>query len=583
MTTAAAPAPRTSPPSGERALAALVAEIRRDRPALVGGALVAAVVLAPVAALLVIAFRGDDNVWPHILSTVLPNAIADTAALLAGVGVGVAVTGVVTAWLTATCRFPGQRLFDWALLLPLAIPTYIVAYCYVELFDSFGPVQTALRDLAGFKSRQDYWFPDIRSLGGAVLVMTAVLYPYVYLCARAVFLMQSASLLDAARTLGCSRGAAFRRIAVPLARPAVAVGVALALMETLNDLGATEYLGVRSLAVSVYATWVNRGSLSGAAQIACVMLLVVFALVALERVARRRQRYTTSGHRAHQPTAPVELRGWQAAGAVLACGAPLAFGFLVPAGFLVREALARLADQGLPDEFLGLMRHSVGLAAAAAAIVVAVGFVLAHAEYHARGRAVGAIVRLTGLGYALPGTVLAVGAMVPLAGLDNMVDGWMRQSLGISTGLLVMGSGAAIVYAYVVRFLAVATGVVESGFQKISPHMEMAARTLGRTAAGALREVELPLMRPAVATAALLVFVDAMKELPATLLLRPFNFDTLATNVYGFANRGTFEDGAVAALTIVLVGLAPVILLARMSRLPLGGGSPPSSTATAGS
>jgi len=550
-------------------LARAGAWLRHDRAAVVATALVATIIVAPVAALFALAAGAEDNVWPHVFGVVLPNAMADTAVLLLGVGVMVTIIGVVTAWLVATCRFPGQKLFDWALLLPLAMPTYIVAYCYVDLLDAFGPVQSAWRHLFGFASRRDYWFPEIRSLYGAIFVMGLVLYPYVYLCARAVFLMQSAAVLDVARTLGASRRTAFFRIAVPLARPAIAVGVALALMETLNDIGASEYLGVQSLSVAVYATWVNRGSLAGAAQIACVMLLIVVALILLERFGRRRRRFAGSAARTHGRGSPLQLTGVTAWGAVAACAVPLALGFLVPAGFLTREAVHLIASNGFDPEFFVLIRHSMTLAGAAAVIACALGFLLAHAEQHARGHALSALVRLTGLGYALPGTVLAIGTMAPLVAFDNVIDAAMRHLFGIPTGLLIMGSGAAVIYAYVVRFLAVATGTVESGFHKISPHLEMAARTLGRTRIGALAAIELPLLRPAVATAALMVFVDAMKELPATLLLRPLDFETLSTSVYSYAARGSFEQGAVAALAIVVAGFLPVLWLARTSRIPL--------------
>jgi iron(III) transport system permease protein len=563
----AAPTARSS----RRGAPSFGAWFRHDRPALAGTLAVAAVVAAPVVALFAIALGADDNVWPHIVGSVLPNSLFDTAALMFGVGLVVAAVGIATAWLVATCRFPGHGLFDWALLLPLAMPTYIVAYCYVDILDSFGPVQSAFRHLFGFAGRRDYWFPEIRSLYGAIFVMGMVLYPYVYLCVRAIFLMQSRSVLDVARTLGASRTAAFFRIAIPLARPAIAVGVALALMETLNDIGASEYLGVRSLSVAVYATWVNRGSFAGAAQIACVMLALVVALVWLERLGRRGQRYAAQAQRGHDRGSPLRLTGAQAFTATLVCLLPLALGFLVPAGFLVREAVTLLARDGLDPEFPLLVRHSVTLAGTAAAIACVTGLALAHAEQHARGRTLPAVVRLTGLGYALPGTVLAIGALVPLVALDNALDAGLRATLGLSTGLLIVGSGGAVVYAYVVRFLAVATGTMEAGFHKISPHLEMAARTLGRSRIGALAAVELPLLRPAVATAALLVFVDAMKELPATLLLRPLDFETLSTHVYGFAARGSFEQGAAAALAIVLAGFLPVLWLARTSRIPLPG------------
>lgn len=533
---------------------------------------ITALVLAPVIALSVIALRGSGDLWPHLLRYVLPVAIRDTAILLIGVAALSAVIGVGSAWLVTAHRFPGRRIFDWALLLPLAVPTYIMAYASVDLMHPLGPIQGAMRAVLGIASPADFRLPDIRSMWGAILLFGLVLYPYVYLATRAMFLMQSACVIDVSRTLGAGRSAAFFRVALPLARPAIAVGVSLVMMEALNDLGASDILGVRTLTVSIYSTWVNNSSLEGAAQIALVMLAVVVGLVVLERYARRHQRFNTQAQRSRRINAR-ELTGSSAVGAFLFCLLPISFGFLFPAFYLLSEAVEHISYRGLSDRLLTEAWHTVSLAAVATVVTVLLGLTLAYTARLVRGPMPPVLVRLGSVGYAIPGTVLAVGLLVPLAAFDNAVDANMRDWFGISTGLLLSGSGFALVYAYAVRFLAISAGGAEAGFQKISPSLDSAARNLGETAAGVVRRVHVPLLRPALGGAALLVFVDAMKELPATLLLRPFNFETLSTHVYAEAARGTYEDGSVAALLIVLVGLLPVALLARASRLPFAEGA----------
>lgn len=539
---------------------------------LTASTVIAGLVLAPVLALGVIALHGSGDLWPHLLKYVLPVAIRDTALLLVGVGAVAALIGVGSAWLVTAHRFPGRQIFDWALLLPLAIPTYIMAYASVDLLHPLGPVQGALRAVLGIASPADFRLPDIRSMWGAILIFGLVLYPYVYLATRAMFLMQSACVIDASRTLGAGRSAAFFRVALPLARPAIAVGLSLVMMEALNDLGASDILGVRTLTVSIYSTWVNNSSLEGAAQIALVMLAVVIALVMLERYARRHQRFNTQAQRSRR-IAARELTGLSALGASLLCLIPVCFGFLFPALYLLREAIEDIANRGLSDRLLTEAWHTVSLAAVATFVTVLLGLTLAYTARLVRGPLPPTLVRLGSIGYAIPGTVLAVGLLVPLAALDNAVDAEMRDWFGVSTGLLLSGSGFALVYAYAARFLAISAGGAEAGFQKISPSLDSAARNLGETAGGVVRRVHMPLLRPALGGAALLVFVDAMKELPATLLLRPFNFETLATHVYAEAARGTYEEGSVAALLIVLVGLIPVALLARASRLPFAEGT----------
>ena len=516
-------------------------------------------VMAPLGGLAYFAARGSGDVWPNLIANVLPYAIRTTVLLLTGVGIVTTVIGVGTAWLVTMFRFPGKRVFDWALLLPLAVPTYIIAYAYLDVMHPLGPVQTTLRGFLGITRPRDLWFPEIRSLHGCIFLLGVVLYPYVYLPVRALFLMQSATTLEVARTLGANRLRVFLRVAVPLARPAIAVGVSLAMMEALNDIGASEFLGIRTLTVAVYTTWVVRMSIEGAAQIALVMLAVVFALVLVERWARRRRIFSAPSRR-HHSAVPQPLSGIGAFGATLACFLPVFFGFLVPASYLLVASWKRFRVAGLPSALPGWIWNSVSLAAIATVVAILVGLVLAYSVRVSKNPAAPVIVRLASIGYAVPGTVLAVGLLVPLAALDNSVDAFMRSAFGISTGLILTGSGAALILAYVIRFLAISTGGIESGLAKVSPHLDMAARSLGSRPAKILALIHLPLISPAIAAAAMLVFVDVMKELPATLLLQPFNFTTLATALYGEAKRGTYEDGAIAALAIVAVGLIPVIV-----------------------
>jgi len=522
-------------------------------------AVLAAVMALPLATVIVLALAPGESVWPHLMRTVLPGALADTALLLLGVGALTLTFGTGTAWLTTMYRFPGRGLLDRLLVLPLAVPTYIVAYAYVELLDYSGPVQGALRALTGWRTARDYWFPEVRTLTGAILVLSAVLYPYVYLSARASFVQQSVCVLEVARTLGRTSAGAFWSVALPLARPALAAGVALALMEALNDLGAVQYLGVSTLSVSIYATWLQRSSLGGAAQIALVALLLVLALLLAERAARGRSRFHhTTGRYRSIPFS--DLQGWRGYAAAALCAVPVIAGFALPFALLLVQASAHVAD-ALAAGFWRATRNSVGVAAAAAAVTVLVGLALAYARRLAPSLFVRAIVRAAALGYAIPGTVLALGLLIPLAALDNRIDALARSGLGLSTGLMLSGTVLVIVLAYAIRFLAVSLAALEAGFERLSPNLDAAARTLGETALSALYRVHMPLLVPALGAAALLVFVDAMKELPATLLLRPFNFETLATHVYSYAALEQFEQAALGALTIVAIGLVPVLLL----------------------
>jgi iron(III) transport system permease protein len=529
-------------------------------------------VLAPLASLLLTAAEGDAEIWPHLASNVLPAALRETSPLLAGVALLTGAIGVGAAWLVTAHRFPGRDALAWLLPLPLAVPTYITAYVYVELFDSGGPVQTALRGAVGWTSRADYWFPEVRSLTGCIFVMSVVLYPYVYLTARAMFLTQSACMVEVARTLGASRTTLFRTVALPLARPALAVGLSLALLEALNDIGASEHLGIRTLTVSIFTTWLNRGSLPGAAQIACLMLAVVIALVFVERYGRRHRRYTLSTR--HPRTAqPVGLPRRSGFFAGTLCAAPVVLGFVLPVGFLAQQVLARELVSRIDAAFLLHVATTIVLAGAATLIAVGLGIVVVTTSRLSRSRLTRLGQAIAGSGYAVPGTVLALGLLAPLVAVDSGLNSLWRHMTGERLGLVLMGSGAAIVIAYTIRFLPIATGSLAAGLDRVSSGIEDAARTLGAKPRELVLRVQLPLIRPALASAALLVFVDCLKELPATLLLRPLNLETLSTLVYGHAARGQFEDGALASLLIVLVGVLPVIQLTRGAEIRRDGPS----------
>lgn len=525
-------------------------------------AAICGVILLPLVAILTIAVRPQtDGAWAHLVSTVLPAAVTNTLLLAFGTAAVSLAVGTTAAWLVTMYRFPLRTVVDRLLVLPLAMPTYIVAYCYVEILDFAGPVQSTLRSLFGWTSVTDYWFPDVRTIPGAVFIFSSVLYPYVYLSARASFVQQSVCALEVARTLGRTSLGTFWSVAVPLARPALIAGGILVLMETLNDLGAVQYLGIETLTASIYATWVQRSNLGGAAQLATVMLFFVLALIVVERWLRGNAKihHTTSRYRA----IPFEdLTGWRGWAAALAAMLPVAAGFIVPGGLLLRHTISHL---GAASEaaFLSAALNTLMLAALAAGTTVLVAIVLAYTKRVVSSRVLPVAVRLSGFGYAVPGTVLAIGLLIPLAGLDNVIDASMRSWFGVSTGLLLSGSLFALTLAYTIRFLTVALGGVEAGLERISPNLDAASRTLGETALSTLRRVHLPLMLPALGVAALLVSVDAMKELPATLLLRPFNFETLATHVYALAGIEQFEHASPGALLIVLAGLVPLLLLHR--------------------
>lgn len=518
----------------------------------------AALIALPILVVLSYVFVPTKEIWQHLASTVLPRYIGNSLALATGVGTGTLVIGVGTAWLVTLCRFPGRRLFEWALLLPLAIPAYVIAYTYTGLLDAAGPVQSLLRDSFGWSYGQ-YWFPQIRSLFGAIAMMTLVLYPYVYMLARAAFLEQSVCVLEVSRTLGSGPWRCFFAVALPLARPAIVTGVALVLMETLNDFGTVQFFGVSTFTAGIYRTWLGMGEPAAAAQLAAILTLFVFALVAFERISRGRGRvhHTTSRYR---ELPRFQLRGLSAVLAFLATFLPILLGFLVPAVVLLGWS-ADTAAQIVDARYLSYAINSFLLAAAAALIAVIVATAMAYGLRMRPNRAMSAAVRIASMGYAVPGAVIAVGVLIPFAAVDNWLDEWMTARFGISTGLLLSGTIVAVIFAYLVRFLAISLNTVEASLGKVTRHMDDAARTLGMRPLATLLRVHLPITGGSLLTAAILVFVDVMKELPATLLLRPFNFDTLAIRAYQLASDERLADAASPSLAIVLVGIIPVILL----------------------
>ncbi|ACK66670.1 binding-protein-dependent transport systems inner membrane component [Rippkaea orientalis PCC 8801] len=504
-------------------------------------------------------FTDTGEVWQHLASTVLKDYILNSLWLMIGVGVGVLIIGVGTAWLVTMCRFWGCRWFEWLLLLPLSAPAYLLAYTYTDMLDYYGPVQMVLRHWFGWSSVTDYWFPNIRSLWGAIAMLILVLYPYVYLLARTAFLEQSVCTLEASRSLGCTPWQSFYQIALPLARPAVMAGLALALMETLNDFGTVQYFGVNTFTTGIYSTWFGLGERVAAAQLAAFLMLFILGLIGLELWSRRQARYyqTTSPHLA---ITRYQLGGGRGILAFLACFIPFFLGFVAPCAYLV-ELIGSNLSEALENNFWQLASHSFILSVLTAIAALILALIMAYGHRLQSSPMMGLGVRLAAIGYAIPGSVIAVGILIPLGRLDNLISHSMEQFFGISTGLLISGTILSLIYSYLVRFLAVAFGSVESSLNKIKPSLDDAARSLGYTPTSTLIKVHTPLMSGGMLTAIMLVFVDVMKELPATLVIRPFNFDTLAIRVYQYASDERLIEAAAPALTIVAVGIIPVIFL----------------------
>ena len=529
-----------------------------------GAVAIAAVVLAPMLAVVWIAFHPTDNIWPHLVATVLPRYLGTTLRMMLGVGLLAAIMGAGTAWLVTMYRFSGARVMGWALLFPLAIPAYIGAYALVDFLDYAGPVQAGLRGTFGWPDARTYWFPQIRSEPAAMLVLASALYPYVYLLARAALREQSGSFYEVARSLGLGPFALFRRLGLPLLRPAIATGVALVMMETVADFGTMQHFGVQTLTTGVFSTWLNGNNAGGAAQLAGVILVLILGLVAVERRSRKNARFHAQA-RAVRQVERMQMSRVQGALALIACLVPFGLGFVLPVGVMAGHAIANpgvWAEPGLVQATL-----NTGIVAGIAAVLtVSAALFLVYGVRMAGRKLARAVLPVTTLGYAAPGAVLALGLLVPLAALDHRVADLIQSLSGHDPGLLLTGTAAGIVLAYLVRFFGIAQGAVDTAFGRISPNLPMAARSLGHSPGGTLRAVYLPLMRGSVAASLLVVFVDCVKELPATLLLRPFNFNTLSTRVYELASLEQLSNAAPAALVVVAMGLAAVGLLARAMR-----------------
>ena len=526
----------------------------------VGAFAVAALVALPLIGIASSLFVWQGELWRHLAETQLRDIIGNTIVLLLGVGIGSVIIGTGTAWLVTMCRFPGVGVLQWALLLPLVMPTYIIGYAYADLMTFAGPLQTAIRGATGW-GRGDYWFPDLGSASGVAFLFTLVLYPYVYLAARAAFLSQSQALLEASRILGHGPWRTFLRVGLPLARPAVAAGAALALLETLADFGTVQYYGVHTFTTAIYRTWYGMGDREGAAQISLVLVAIAIVLIVLERRSRGRARFAIASNLRYMAE-PVVLAPGAALAASLFCGLPILLGFIVPTVHLAQLALtsgALIADH----RFIGDTINSLILASAAAAIIVALALFLSYAGRLVRRRSLTRTIEFASLGYAIPGAVIAVGVLLPLALADRGIDLLARNAFGTSTGLLLSGTAFALLVAYTVRFLAVGIASVGPGLAAIDPAMDASARVLGARPLQVLRYIHLPMLRAPALTAAIIAFVEVLKELPATLLIRPFNFDTLAIGVYRFASDERLAQAAVGAIFIVVVSLAPVILLSR--------------------
>ena len=519
-------------------------------------ATIALVISIPVLVVLSSLWIPQGALWAHLGSTVLPRYFQNSILLSLGVGLGVSLVGVSTAWIVSVCEFPGRRWLEWALLLPLAAPAYLLAYVYTDFFEYFGPLQAMLRKIGGWDSANEYWFPEIRSLPGAIVLFTLVLYPYVYLITKVSFAEQGRNTIEASRSLGRNPWQSFWFVALPLARPSWMAGLALALMETLNDFGTVQFFGVDTFTTGIYRTWFGLGEHLGATQLAAVLLLGVLGLLVTEQWSRRQaQYYQTDGCR--QSFSPYRLQGLRAMGAIVICTLPIALGILLPGGLLFAMTLDNW-ERSVDDRFWSLTTHSLSLAIVTGIIAVILALILSYGVRLNSQPLVKSSVRLAGMGYAVPGAVIAVGLLFPVSWIDQGLE-ILQQ--GIVHPIFLGGSAILLVVAYLVRFLAVALGTIESSLTRISPNLDQAARSLGHTPIQTLFQVHLPLLRSGLLTGLMLVFVDVMKELPATIVLRPFNFDTLAIQVYQYASDERLAEASAPALTILLIGLLPVILL----------------------
>ena len=544
-------------------IAAVLNQTRRQvflRPTLwtISGALTALVIATPILTIVAFLFAPASENWSHLVDTVLADYVTNSLLLMLGVAAGAGSIGVTTAWLTSMYSFPGRKFLIWAQLLPLAIPAYIIAYTYTGMLEVSGPLQGWIRSYFDLQFGE-YWFPDVRSLWGAVAMFSLVLYPYVYLLSRAAFIEQSVCALEASRTLGCGPWRSFWSVALPLARPAIVAGLSLALMETLADYGTVEYFGISTFTTGIFRTWFGMYDSVAAAQLSAVLMLFVLALIMLERWSRKHAKFHHTTNR-YQALPNVQLSPIKAWIACIACFIPLLLGFVVPAAQLTLWAISTWEEM-VDDTFIELAIHSFSLAGGAALIALVPALLLAYGNRVQPSWAMRFFSRLASMGYAIPGTVIAVGILIPFGLFDNAVDGWFRRQFNISTGLIFSGTVFILLFAYTVRFLAVSLQTVEAGLGKIKPSMDDAARSMGKSNVQVLGSVHLPIMKGSLLTAMVIVFVDVLKELPATLVLRPFNFNTLSVRAYELASDERLADSSTAALAIVAVGIIPVILL----------------------
>ncbi|MAI48188.1 MAG: iron ABC transporter permease [Hyphomicrobiaceae bacterium TMED74] len=515
-----------------------------------------AVFISPILAVFAAATGDSNELWSHLANTVLPRYVSNTVILAAGVGTIALLFGVSTAWLVSRYEFPGRRSMEWILLLPAAVPAYIVAYTYTDFLEYAGPVQSLLRDMFGWRSARDYWFPEIRSMGGAILVMGAVLYPYVYLMARTAFLLTPASLYETALVAGRD---VFWSVALPLARPAIVAGLALVLMEALSDFGTVEYFAIETLTLGIFNVWLGMNNLAAAAQIACLSFIFVIALLAVEIIARSRRQFVDTGRRP-TPISAQRLHGWRAWVCLLACIIPVLVGFVIPIGVLL-GFVVRGYSLSLDSAVISAIQNSLFLAGTTAVVVMSTATFMVLVCTYRGNTFLRQAAAVASVGYAFPGTILAIGVVTVTGALDWFLGGILDSMFGFGQEGLLAGSLILIILACSTRFQAIGYGAMTSGQQRLPPNLMHASRTLGRTFGESLREIILPLLAKSFIAGGLLVFVDVMKELPMTLLLRPFNFETLATYVYQFAKDELLEEAALPALVIVLAGILPVVIM----------------------
>lgn len=542
----------------------LLRRARRIDPWSIGALLIATIVISPILAVIWIALNPTVNIWPHLIATTLPRYLSTTAKLMFSVGILAGIVGTGTAWMIARYRFPLSNVLEWVLLLPLAIPAYVGAYALVDLLEYAGPVQTFMRGVFGWHDARDYWFPQIRSLGAAIVVLSASLFPYVYLLARSAFREQSGSSEEVAMSLGAGAVSRFWRVGLPLGRPAIAAGIAIVMMETVNDFGTVDFFAVQTLTTGIFSVWLESNNAGGAAQIASVVLLLVIVLVTLEKVSRRKVRFFNLSNR-HRPVDRIALHGRAGWIAMIICLVPFLVGFVLPAGVILSHAVDN-ADRWADPALLKALLNTVFVAGMAAILTVLAGVFLVYGVRLSGRSLPRMLLPITTIGYAAPGAVLAVGILIPLAVVDHALADTIEAISGVDIGLVLTGSAFALILAYSVRFFAIAQGAADAAIERIAPSLPMAARSLGRTQGQTLYEIYFPLIRGSIGSALLLVFVDCVKELPATLLLRPFNYDTLATRVHNEASLENLGDAAPAAILIIGVGLFAVGFLARTNR-----------------